>query len=457
LGCLLSRSKSIESVLKSLNKPQARIWVVDAGSRIRGRFGSFHPDNEITTTKQNRIQQLITLLHRPLQPLYDYFMEPYAKDFIDHKTQRARLDLKGIEEGLKGQSSISTYHIPDQQVEVMAAITPLVNDSRIIGAVVVEQTTNSILALKNRVIEESIDFTVLAFSIGGICLLLFASRLSSRIKRLRDQAAGAITPNGRIIDTVKPLQASDEVGDLSRALATMLTHLKQQSEYREKMADNLEHEMRTPMAAVSASLKNLANEMGVSKKGREYAQWAMRDMRRLEDLLTAIRDATTLKEALIQDFPESFDLGEATEMWLTHSWQPAFPNRIFKLNRSPDTFPLLADPGRIRQVLDKLVENGIDFSQPDSPLKITLQRNRNIAEIRVTNLGKELTPEMLGQIFNSMVSIRSQNDTKPHLGLGLFIVRTVVEHYNGTVTASPLPEPDKGAEFKITLPLDESS
>ncbi|MDH4318402.1 MAG: ATP-binding protein, partial [Desulfobulbaceae bacterium] len=197
-------------------------------------------------------------------------------------------------------------------------------------------------------------------------------------------------------------------------------------------------------------------ETGVSEKGREYAQWAMQDVRRLEALLTAIRDATTLKDALIHDFPESFDLGEATEMWLAHSWKLVFPDNIILLERPAGPLPLLADPGRIRQMLDKLVENGIDFSDPGSPLKIFLQKNRAEVEIRVLNRGKELTPEMQGQIFNSMISIRSQSDTKPHLGLGLFIVRTIVDHYKGTITASPLPEPEKGAEFTITLPLAEN-
>ena len=57
------------------------------------------------------------------------------------------------------------------QVEIMAAIAPLKEDRKVIGAVVVEQTTNSILALQNKVIEESLSFTILAFCIGALGLL----------------------------------------------------------------------------------------------------------------------------------------------------------------------------------------------------------------------------------------------------------------------------------------------
>ena len=199
----------------------------------------------------------------------------------------------------------------------MAAVTPLFEKEKVIGIVVVEQTTNSILALKNKVIEESIGMTILFFLFGGMGIFLFAFRISSRIRRLRNQAAAAITENGQIRDVLKPASSKDEIGDLSRTLASMLSQLKSQSEYREKMADNLEHEMRTPLASVSASLKNLARETkDLPDHLNNYVNWALGDVLRLEELLTSIRDAASLREALNQGFRENFDLAEALSLWL---------------------------------------------------------------------------------------------------------------------------------------------
>ena len=103
----------------------------------------------------------------------------------------------------------------------------------------------------------------------------------------------------------------------------------------EKMADNLEHEIRTPLAGISAALKNISEELvNPPETIKNYISWALSDAKRLEHLLSAIRDATNLNEALDHDSHEVFNLSEAAKMWLNHSWQVAFPNTVFELDIS---------------------------------------------------------------------------------------------------------------------------
>ncbi|MDR3630322.1 MAG: ATP-binding protein [Desulfocapsaceae bacterium] len=454
IGWLLPPSTSIIDILKSLNRPHSRILIVDSNHHVRASYGSLKAgDDEVPASKDHGLDALIGLVNRILSPLYRLFTEPLSSDFTDSSPQSATLDIKGVEEGLEGRGSITNYRIAKGQVEVMAATTPLFEKEKVIGVVVVEQTTNAILALKNKVIEESIGMTILFFLFGGIGIFLFAFRISSRIRRLRNQAAEAITANGQILDILPPTSSRDEIGDLSRTLASMLSQLKNQSEYREKMADNLEHEMRTPLASVSASLKNLAKETkDLPDHLNNYVNWALSDVLRLEELLTSIRDATSLREALNEGFRENFDLAEALSLWIAHSWQPAFPTVEFLYKRPEDAVPINGDPDRIRQMLDKLIENGIAFHAEGSPIELRLSRERDGIRLQVTNKGPEIPEERLGQIFNSMVSIRTQKDAKPHLGLGLFIVRTIVEHHRGTVTAGNRTDGQSGAVFTIRLP-----
>jgi len=348
-------------------------------------------------------------------------------------------------------ASVTSYVMEGSGVEVMAAITPLQQDETIIGAVVVEQTTNSILALQNKVIEESLTLTILAFIFGGAGLILFSFRLSSRIRRLGKQAAAAISDHGQIRPTIKPTEVHDEIGDLTRTLTAMLEQLQLQTEYREKMADNLEHEMRTPLAGISASLKNMATEMVEPPPHiTEYLNWALQDVARLEGLLTSIRDATNLHEALVHDFKEDFEIDEAIEMWLIHSWQPAFSGVEFIYHRPEHPVFLHGDPARIRQMLDKLIENGVSFHTQGTPIVIELSHQGQVIQITIANSGPTIPEEMQKQIFNSMVSYRQQKDSTPHLGLGLYIVRTIVEHHKGTITVAEGPNRE-GTVFAIRL------
>jgi two-component system, OmpR family, sensor histidine kinase ChvG len=451
LGWLLAPSRDIESLLKSLDRPHSRIRIVDSNRRVRARFGSIQTTETKGTGQDN--SPLFNWLHQQLAPVYRLFTEPFTITFTAAESRAKELDIMGIEEGLEGKSSITHYQLDDAQVEVMAAITPLVDGEHIVGAVVVEQTTNSILALKNRMIEESIGLTVMAFVVIGLGLLFFASRISSRIRHLRNQAANAISEDGRIVADITAVKAKDEIGDLARTLATMLNQLKEQNEYRENMADNLEHEMRTPLAGISASLKNMEKELTQPEQQvKEYMNWALRDVQRMESLLTAIRDATSLQDALERDFPEDFDLAAALTLWLEHGWQPSYPDVDFSCHTPETPLFIHGDPDRLRQMIEKLIDNAVSFHVQETAISLKLSTNQKGIELTIGNQGPPVAPEMLGQIFNSMVSLRTQKGTTPHLGLGLYIVRTIVEHHQGTIRAENISDGKGGVCVIVNLP-----
>ncbi len=441
LGWLLAPSKQIESILAKLDLPHSRIRVVDENRRVRARFGQLQEESRPESFS-----------YRFLSPLYRLFTETFTEDFKE-SNQAQKLDIQGIEEGLQGHSSITYYRLKDANVEVMAAITPLLEDGNVVGAVVVEQTTNSILALKNRIIEESITFTIISFVVIGLGLLLFASRISSRIRHLRNQAGNAISKDGRIVSSIDSVKARDEIGDLSRTLSSMLTQLQEQNQYRETMADNLEHEMRTPLAAISASLKNMEQELpSPPEQVQKYMLWAMRDVQRMESLLTAIRDATNLEQALRQDYMEGFDLAKALDLWLELGWQVQYPDVEFVLELPREATLIKGDADRLRQMIEKLIDNAVSFHIPDTAITLTLERQEKTLTLRIANQGPEIEKEQQGQIFNSMVSLRSRKKSSPHLGLGLYIVRTIIQHHGGTVRVENLTGDVTGVCFIIKLP-----
>ncbi len=441
LGWLLAPSKQIESILAKLDLPHSRIRVVDENRRVRARFGQLQEESRPESFS-----------YRFLSPLYRLFTETFTEDFKE-SNQAQKLDIQGIEEGLQGHSSITYYRLKDANVEVMAAITPLLEDGNVVGAVVVEQTTNSILALKNRIIEESITFTIISFVVIGLGLLLFASRISSRIRRLRNQAGNAISKDGRIVSTIDSVKARDEIGDLSRTLSSMLAQLQEQNQYRETMADNLEHEMRTPLAAISASLKNMEKELqSPSEQVQKNMLWAMKDVQRMESLLTAIRDATNLKQALSQDYMEEFDLAKALDLWLELGWQVQYPDVAFVLELPGEATLIKGDADRLRQMIEKLIDNAVSFHVPDTAITLTLERQEKTLTLCISNQGPEIEKEQQGQIFNSMVSLRNRKKSSPHLGLGLYIVRTIIQHHGGTVQVENLPDGLSGVCFTIKLP-----
>ncbi|MEL0065255.1 MAG: ATP-binding protein, partial [Gammaproteobacteria bacterium] len=108
---------------------------------------------------------------------------------------------------------------------------------------------------------------------------------------------------------------------------------------------------------------------------------------------------------------------------------------------------------RVEQLLDKLIDNAVDFSTPDSTITVGIKADARNLTIFVTNQGPTIPPDQVDNIFDSMVSIRESNpDNRLHFGMGLYVVRIIAEHHGGNVKASNLYD-GKGVSIKVTLPI----
>jgi signal transduction histidine kinase len=165
--------------------------------------------------------------------------------------------------------------------------------------VVVEETSNAILTLSNRALEQLLTVTLVAFAVGALTLLAFASRLSVRLRRLRNEAEAAIDSQGRIHKLIAGSRAQDEIGDLSRSFSTVLQRLAQYNAYLEKMAGRLSHELRTPIAVVRSSLDNLKLQP-LPEEARVYMERANDGLKRLDTILTRMAEATRHEHTLRQ-------------------------------------------------------------------------------------------------------------------------------------------------------------
>jgi signal transduction histidine kinase len=107
-------------------------------------------------------------------------------------------------------------------------------------------------------------------------------------------------------------------------------------------------------------------------------------------------------------------------------------------------------PDRLAQMLDKLIDNAVQFGAHQGLIVVSLRRNADGIELTVANDGATLPVEIVDRLFDPMVS-RARDARKTHLGLGLYIVRLVAEFHNGTVVARNRAG-DRGVEVVVSLP-----
>jgi two-component system, OmpR family, sensor histidine kinase ChvG len=434
-GKIIRSSKRIENIIFTQGRSEGRrIWVLDKSAQVLASDGSLKrifPDNVFNI--------VYTLL---LPPAYDQFTDDLAG--------ASRLQGDEVKEALSGNTQTRWRSSPDGKAVIVSAATPIWFDNKVVGAVVVEETTNNIQIMQRQVLAGLFNKTLLIFFIIVFLLLLFASRLSSRLIKLNRETTEAIDEYGKVTGNISASSASDEIGELSRNFSNMLERLRQYHRYLEGMASRLSHELRTPMAIVKSSLDRLQDEQG--EAGRKAAlQAADTGLQRLQELLTRLSEASRLEQALQESEKQTTNLNEFLTQCV-NGYQSAYPNQSFKLN-TPDTI-LYYEINRdlYFQMLDKLVGNAVEFSQKNKEITINLVDKTNAIVLQVVNIGPCLPEDMIKDLFNSMVSVRAEHsDSGPHLGLGLFVARLIAEFHGGTISANNLDKGD-GVCMTVILP-----
>lgn len=455
LGTVLVPSPEIEKILKGLKYSNARVWVVDKHMRVLARSGSIQDATGVRTSPAPRKRD--TLWRRIEQdwlfPLYYQILTKPPAGFVDELENAYALKGQDLAKALTGDASSQWRLSPDNKAVVLSAAHPIFIDEKVMGAVVVEQTTHGIRTLRNRALEQLFHVIIAVVLLGTAALFLFASRISFRISKLRNETESAIDENGKILGNIPRSTTQDEIGDLSRTFHSVLDKLQQYNHYLENMSSRLSHELRTPVAIVKSSLENLSMEQNNGDDEQEKQQYIARaqsGIRRLSKILSNMSEATRLEQAIQYSERENFELAEILN-GCTEGYGVAYPQNQFALHTHGIRKTLNGSPELFAQMLDKIIANAVEFSPKESTIILSLMEKSGHITLTIANIGPKLPDNMHEQLLNSMVSVREhQAEQETHLGLGLYIAKIIAEYHKAKIHIQNR-EDEKGVEVVIRL------
>ncbi|MEC9164165.1 MAG: proteobacterial dedicated sortase system histidine kinase, partial [Pseudomonadota bacterium] len=440
LGTVITPSPEIERILAGLKYADSRVWVVDKHKRVLARAGDIQSATGIEVdekeTSSNAIWHWVE--SEWLLPLYYQILTRPPADFIDELDDAYALVGQDLGTALKGQPDSLWRLSPDNKAIVLSAAYPIFIEGNVMGAVIVEQTTNGIRTLRNRALEQLFHVILAVMTIGTLGLLLFATRISNRIRSLRDNTEAVIDDNGKIIGTLPVSNQRDEIGDLSRSFADVLSRLQQYNSYLENMASRLSHELRTPIAVVKSSL-DMLTQVNDADQQAVFVERAQSGVNRLSTILNSMSEATRLEQAIQQEDLEPFDLVKVISGCIA-GYEHAYSHRRFSFTHNADTARILGSPELTAQMFDKVIANAVDFSEKESEIQVSITVKDKQAELTISNTGPLLPEGMRSQLLQSMVSVRKENDVQnassPHLGLGLYIANIIMTFHKGQLSLS---------------------
>ena len=359
-----------------------------------------------------------------------------------------RIDLPEVREALQGKPATAWRAGESRGSVVLAAALPIQMGGKLHGVVLLEQPSRAVPLLANRALFGLLLTSFAVLLIAGGVLLMFATRLTFRLRRLRNAAERAQDNDGRLDGPFPLIDATDELGDLARSFARLFEVVGGYTDYLRTLASKLSHELNTPLAIVKSSLDNL-DHAGLPAEAEPYLARARDGVARLGALVRAMSEASRMERAIASAEAEDVNLADIVR-GCADGYRGLAGDRRLEAVLPPGPVPMHVSPELIAQALDKLFDNALSFTPPGGWLRITLTQTAEGADVELANEGPSLPAAMQGRLFDSLVSLRDKATPgdAPHLGLGLYVVRLVAERHQGSASARNI---EGGVAFTLHL------
>ncbi len=254
-----------------------------------------------------------------------------------------------------------------------------------------------------------------------------------------------------IINFIKDLR---ETIKLEVGIADALSQLQQSEKRREEFIDMAAHELRTPLTAIKTYTEMMEEGyMGTfDDEEKEHLEVLGKSIARLNDQITGMLDASKVIAGKLKSEKVLVNMKEITEE-IVEQLDPLFhkKNQILKIDVG-DINPILATPDLMRNVMMNLISNANKFTPASGHIDIRLFSIEEELHVEVQDDGIGISEENLPNVFERFfIGDRSLTGHQPQLGLGLSVVRVIVEQHNGRIWVES--ELGKGSTFHFVLPM----
>jgi len=224
------------------------------------------------------------------------------------------------------------------------------------------------------------------------------------------------------------------------------------SEVKDVFLAAVVHELQTPLAAAKAqtqlALHQLGKRPGDPGTG-EALRLISRQIDRLAQLVSDLLDANRLESGLLELQPSEFDLAALVED-VRARMQPLAKEHPIRVH-APEHLAMVADPGRIEQVLANLLSNAVRYSPQGGPIDVAVEPASERVHLTVADRGLGVPKEHHRIIFERFG--RAHGPSFGGLGLGLTIAKGIVEQHGGTIWVESSGTGGEGSTFHVQLPL----
>ena len=285
--------------------------------------------------------------------------------------------------------------------------------------------------------------TLVAIAIIALLAALLIWRSLHPLRRMNQLAAA-----GMELD-----QVPTEVKDLVQAFGQLSARLSETGKQQRQFTDSMSHELRTSLSLIYGYLQStLRRGDNLTDPQKNALEVAVSETERTIQLLGSLLDLAKLNQGAISLHLIPLNLND----WLQKtSWivVPESSESCFSVEIAPTPLTIRADPEKLQQVIQQLIDNAVQYSEADRPIAVSLSRDLQEAVIQVRDRGFGIPIAEQTRIFEPFYRLEaSRCRSTGGIGLGLAIVKSLTESMGGRVIVhSTLGE---GSVFEVRLPIE---
>ena len=336
---------------------------------------------------------------------------------------------------------------------------PIKNQDAIEGVVLLHSPVKYMSSALESGIYTLIFSILAALILASISAIWLSISFTKPLNKIRDVTTELAQGN---YEVTTDINQSDEIGELAQSidkLALQLDKSSKESERFEKMRQNfianISHELRTPITVIRGSMEAICDGIiSEPEQLKEYNEQILSDSIHLQRLVNDLIDLTKLQNTDFSIDKSTINLFEIVNDAVRSMKQISTKknikiNFIVENNDKIESYLFTGDYQRIRQMIIIVLDNAIKFSNENQKIDICLQKKDSTYELKITDNGKGIDPENIGEIFKRYHKSNTE-ENKNGMGLGLAIAKEIALRHN--IEISVESEPNVKTVFTFLIP-----
>lgn len=286
---------------------------------------------------------------------------------------------------------------------------------------------------------------------GSLLIIIGARYVVQPLVRLTEATKKMAHGN---FDIVLPTKRKDEIGELSASFNEMAKELGKLDQMRQEFVANVSHEIQSPLTSISGFSKALKQKQMSEEERLRYLSIIEQESDRLSRLGRNLLHLSHLQHDQLQLKLKTFRLDEQLRN-VVISMEPQWSVKDIEIDINLKSILIEADEDQLKQVWTNLITNSIKFTPIQGKITIDALLKNDLVNVSITDTGIGIPKEEQKDIFKPFHKVdRSRDPSIKGNGLGLSIVKQIVDLHHGDITVTE--GPDGGAKFIIKLPVQHN-